>query len=256
MTDVWAGFAESFVDMMTASVKGKVRVNLLHRQLRDHLAEPPAAVVDVGGGAGHQSLPLARLGYQVTIVDQSPAMLAKAGERLAGEPPEVRERVRLVESGAAEAPDALGGKEFAAVLCYGVIMYVEDAEPVVAALCRLAAPGGLVSIATLNAETLAVRPALEGRWADALAAFDEAGEASGALGVPTHAHTVDELAADLDRYGVRQEAWYGTLLFTDGWTGAEPTGELADILAVEWEASHRDPYRQLSRMFHLIGRKG
>jgi hypothetical protein len=32
-------------------------------------------------------------------------------------------------------------------------------------------------------------------------------------------------------------------------------GELADILAVEWEAGRRDPYRRLSRMFHLIGRK-
>lgn len=255
MANVWDGLAESYVDAMSRSVKGKVRVHLLHRQLLDHLPAPPVPVVDVGGGAGHQSLPLARLGYSVTIVDQSPAMLAKAEERLAGESPEVRDRVRLVESGAVEAPDTLGGKEFAAVLCHGVIIYVADAEPVIAALCRLAAPDGVVSIAAMNAETLAVRPALEGRWTDALAAFDADGEESGALGVPTHGHTVDGLTTDLARYGVRQEAWYGTWLFTDGWNGADPPGELADILAVEWEASHRDPYRQLSRMFHLIGRK-
>ena len=38
----------------------------------------------------------------------------------------------------------------------------------------------------LNARTLAVRPALERRWADALAAFDATGEV-GVLGTDTRA---------------------------------------------------------------------
>jgi hypothetical protein len=29
----------------------------------------------------------------------------------------------------------------------------------------------------------------------------------------------------------------------------------ADVLAVELEASRRDPYRQPSRLFHLVGRR-
>jgi hypothetical protein len=32
--------------------------------------------------------------------------------------------------------------------------------------------------------------------------------------------------------------------------------QLAAAAAVELEASRRDPYRQLSRIFHLVGRKG
>ena len=32
----------------------------MHRQLLEHLPPPPATVLDVGGGAGHQSLPLVR----------------------------------------------------------------------------------------------------------------------------------------------------------------------------------------------------
>ena len=35
----------------------------------------------------------------------------------------------------------------------------------------------------------------------------------------------------------------------------EDTQQLAAIAAVELEASRRDPYRQLSRPFHLVGRK-
>jgi ubiquinone/menaquinone biosynthesis C-methylase UbiE len=49
-------------------------------------------VLDVGGGAAHQSLPLARLGYDVTVRDPSPAMLARAEKRLTAEPDDVRRR--------------------------------------------------------------------------------------------------------------------------------------------------------------------
>jgi len=76
--DSWAPLTDPFVEGAYASVKGQVRTFVLHSQLLRHLPEPPATVLDVGGGAAHQSLPLARLGYQVTVLDPSPAMLAKA----------------------------------------------------------------------------------------------------------------------------------------------------------------------------------
>lgn len=56
--------------------------------------------------------------------------------------------------------------------------------------------------------------------------------------------------------------WYGVWLFVDWleFSGAEldPTDakQVAATAAVELEASRRDPYRQLSRVFHLVGRKG
>ena len=71
--------------------------------------------------------------------------------------------------------------------------------------------------------------------------------------------------------GVELVTWYGVRLFTEGWTeprdgrsdsgrdldavpaGIETGGTLDDVFAVEFEASRRDPYRQLSRLFHLIG---
>src|SRR3954453_9762139 len=80
--DAWATLADAFVDGAYATVKGRVRTYVLHQQLLRHLPAPPATVLDVGGGAAHQSLPLARLGYDVTIVDPSAAMLAKAQQRV------------------------------------------------------------------------------------------------------------------------------------------------------------------------------
>jgi SAM-dependent methyltransferase len=251
-SDAWAELADPFVDGAYASVKGRVRTFVLHSQLLRHLPRPPAAVLDVGGGAAHQSLPLARLGYDVTVLDPSPAMLGKARERLSAEADDVRRRMRLVQAAGEDAEVAVDGERFAAVLCHGVLMYLDSPDPLVRALCACAAPGGVVSIMALNARTMAVRPALEGRWDDALAAFDAGGE-TGVLGTPTRGDTVEGLSDLLSANDVTPEAWYGVWLFTD-WVDlpAEAT-DLAAVGAVELEASRRDPYRQLSRVFHLVG---
>jgi S-adenosylmethionine-dependent methyltransferase len=61
--------------------------------------------------------------------------------------------------------------------------------------------------------------------------------------------------------GVEPLSWYGVWLFVD-WldlSGAvlDPSDskQVAAAAAVELEASRRDPYRQLSWIFHLVGRK-
>jgi SAM-dependent methyltransferase len=252
--DAWAELADDFVDGAYATVKGRVRTHVLHQQLLEHLPPPPATVLDVGGGAAHQSLPLARLGHEVTVLDPSASMLAKATERLAAEPDEVRSRVRLVEAAGEHAPDALGGETFDAVLCHGVLMYLPDPEPMVQSLSRCMAPRGLVSVMSLNRATLAVRPALDGRWSDALAAFDAEGEV-GVLGAPTRADTVDHLSELLRAQDVDPIAWYGVWLFTD-WLDLPLDGtDLDAVAAVELEASRRDPYRRMSRVFHLLGHR-
>ena len=222
--DAWAAVAERFVEGHYGTLRGRVRNYVIACHLRDHLPEPSAALVDVGGGAGNQSIPLARDGYQVTIVDPSAAMLARARARLAVEPAGVADRVRLVQASAAEANQALGGRRFAAVLCHGVIMYVDDPRPFAAALAGLAQPGTIVSVVAKNAASMASRPALAGDWAGALAAFDTDRQVNG-LGLDTRADTVEGLTAVLAESGVERIAWYGVRLFTDGWTPADAAGD-------------------------------
>lgn len=258
--DPWAGLADTFADQAYASVKGLVRTYVLHQQLLEHLPKPPATVLDVGGGAGHQSFPLAQAGYDVTLLDPSPAMLDKAHQRLQALPGEAQRRVRLVEADGENADEAVDGRRFAAVLCHGVLGYLEQPEPLVNQLCRCAAAGGLVSIMTANAKAMAVRPALERRWDDALASFDARAEI-GVLGVPGRADTVEELSELIRSGGVQPLRWYGVWLFVDWleFSGAEldprDSQQVTATAAVELEASRRDPYRQLSRVFHLVGRK-
>lgn len=259
--DIWASLADRFADEAYASVKGRLRTYVLHQQLLEHLPSPPAPVLDVGGGAGHQSFPLAQAGYDVTLLDPSQAMLDKAQQRLHRLPGEAQERVTLLQADGEHADEAVNGQRFAAVLCHGVLGYVDRPEPLVDRLCRCAAAGGIVSIMTGNANAMAVRPALERRWDDALASFDVRSEI-GVLGVPGRADTVEELSRLMPSRGVEPLRWYGVWLFVDWleFSGAEldpsDAKQVAAMAAVELEASRRDPYRQLSRVFHLVGRKG
>jgi SAM-dependent methyltransferase len=259
--DTWAGLADQFVEEAYASVKGYVRTYVMHHQLLEHLPDPPATVLDVGGGAGNQSFPLAQAGYEVTLLDPSPAMLDKARQRTERLPGDSRQRINLLQASGENAVDAVDGRRFAAVLCHGVLGYLEQPDPLVDQLCRCADADGLVSIMTGNAKTMAVRPALERRWDDALAAFDARTEI-GVLGVPGRADTVDELSDLVASHGVEPLRWYGVWLFVDWleFSGVEldpgDSKQVAATAAVELEASRRDPYRQLSRVFHLVGRKG
>lgn len=93
--DEWAAHVESFVDQHYANQRGQVRTHVIDQHLAVHM-QAGGRVVDVGGGAGNQSIPLARRGHEVVIADPSPAMLDRARKALAEESPEVRARVRLV----------------------------------------------------------------------------------------------------------------------------------------------------------------
>jgi SAM-dependent methyltransferase len=258
--DTWAGLADLFADEAYATVKGYVRTYVMHQQLLEQLAPTPATVLDVGGGAGHQSFPLAQAGYDVTLLDPSPAMLAKAEQRLQRLPEDARRRVTLLQADGEVAADAVHGRRFDAVLCHGVLGYLEQSEQLVDQLCQCVTPGGIVSIMTGNAKASAVRPAMERRWDDALVSFDARTEI-GVLGVQGRADTVEEISEFLVNGGVEPLRWYGVWLFVDWleFSGAQldphDSDQVAATAAVELEASRRDPYRQLSRVFHLVGRK-
>jgi len=258
--DIWAGLVDRFANDEYATVKGYVRTYVLHHQLLEHLPPTPASVLDVGGGAGHQSFPLAQAGFDVTLLDPSTAMLERAKERLLQLPEETQRRVTFVQADGEHADEALDGRRFAAVLCHGVLGYLEDPEPLISQLCRCADTGGIVSIMTGNAQASAVQPALERRWEDALAAFDIR-SGVGVLGLHSRADTVEEVSELLKGGGVEPVDWYGVWLFVDWleFSGVtlDPDDEeqVAATATVELEASRRDPYRQLSRVFHLVGRK-
>jgi S-adenosylmethionine-dependent methyltransferase len=229
-----------------------VRYALVARQLEEHLLPPPARIADVGGGAGQQTIPLARRGYEVTILDPSPTMLGEARRTLASEVEDVRRRVKLVRGEGERGIEILGEGSFDAVLCHGVLMHLEDPRPMIHELAALARPEATVSVLAKNASALAMRPALEARYKDALSALD-ADRDLGGLGVETRGDTLEGLSALFEGAGLKVVRWYGVRVFTDHLGDQGPGADLPEVLELEWQASRRDPYRCVARLIHLIG---
>ncbi|MEU5343481.1 MULTISPECIES: methyltransferase domain-containing protein [unclassified Streptomyces] len=213
-------------------------------------------VLDVGMGQGTQALRLARAGHQVTGVEQDSKMIAVARESLAAEPEGIRGRVRLVESDGRDTGVHFLPGSFDVVLCHGVLMYVEEPDPLLAGLARMLAPGGLLSLLVRNADALAMRPGLAGDWAGTLTSFDTS-TYTNRLGLDVRADRLDALTGTLAGIGAPLHAWYGVRVFTD--TAADDAAvpdDVRTLLAAEERAGRTDPYRRVAALLHLCGVRG
>ncbi|MDI7786967.1 methyltransferase domain-containing protein [Streptomyces cavourensis] len=243
-------------------MRDTVRQELVARQLDEQIAGrfpvgQRLRILDVGMGRGVQALRLARAGHSVTGLESDALLLAAAREALSTEPEGIRERVRLIEGDGRETGVHFLPGSFDVVLCHGVLMYVEEPDPMLAGLARMLAPGGLLSLLVRNADALAMRPALAGDFGAALAAFDSATYTDD-LGTTVRADRLDALRATLAGIAAPLHAWYGVRVFTDNVAdGTElPPGELERVLTLEDRAARTDPYRSVAALLHLCGVRG
>ncbi|WP_318218712.1 class I SAM-dependent methyltransferase [Streptomyces sp. SCL15-6] len=225
-------------------------------------------VLDVGMGQGTQALRLARAGHQVTGLERDATMIAAAREALAGQPEGIRERMRIIEGDGRDTGVHFLPGSFDVVLCHGVLMYVEEPDPLLAGLARMLAQGGLLSLLVRNGDALAMRPGLGGDWAGALAAFDTTaclphsrtdsnGGTPTRLGLDVRPDRLATLTAKLAGIGAPLHAWYGVRVFTDtAADGAAAPDDPETLLAVEERAGRTDPYRGVAALLHLCGVRG
>ena len=264
----FAGGADGWLAGL-GGLRNTVRQELVARQLDEQLAlhfpQPAGAharrrlrVLDIGPGQGTQALRLARIGHLVTGLEPDPAMLTALREAVAAEPADVRERFAVLRGDGRETGRHFGPACFDVVLCHGVLMYVPDPEPLLAALARVLTPGGMLSLLVRNGDALAMRPGLLGDWATSVGAFGSDAYTN-RLGLRTRADRRAPLTATLDGIGVPLHAWYGVRVFTDAAPDRAPAPqdprEMELLLDAEERAGRTDPYRGVAALLHLCGVK-
>lgn len=262
-TTGFAGGAQGWLDGL-GGLRDVVRQELVARQIRAHLPVRPAKhgrlrILDVGCGQGTQALWLAREGHRVTGMDTDPRMLDALRSALAQEESGVRSRVELLAGDGRDAGRHFRPGSFDVVLCHGVLMYLDQPDPLLVSLVRVLAPGGLLSLLVRNGDALAMRPGLAGDWSAALAAFDT-DRYINRLGLTSRGDHRVELTKTLGEMGVQVGQWYGVRVFTDltptAADQAMDQAQLEHLLAVEEEAGRRDPYRGVAALLHLCGVRG
>src|SRR5262245_33374478 len=206
---------------------------------------PPATVVDVGGGSGAIAIPLAQAGYEVTVVDPSPGMLAVAERRAA----EAGVSIETMEAGVAAVRDVASGP-FDVVCCHAVLLYLEDPAAALTTLRAVARPGSVLSLLEKNRDALAMRPGVLGDFAEALRVLDDP-VATGNLGIPNRSYPIAAWRDWLAEAGWRVDAWAGVRLFSDTATDDLEPDRFQTLLELERRAGRCEPYRSLSRLVHI-----
>lgn len=145
---------------------GFIRDHAAAHWRRDALSGAPLkglSLIDVGCGGGLICEPMARLGAKVTGIDATPRNIATARAHAEGQELAIDYRETTAEA-LAET-----GAQFDIVLALEIVEHVADVDLFLQSIGRLARPGGLVFLSTLNRTAKAWALAIAGaeyvmRW--------------------------------------------------------------------------------------------
>ncbi|AXG77389.1 class I SAM-dependent methyltransferase [Streptomyces paludis] len=243
--------------------RGSLRTAVVWEVLKDALDHRAKAagtevldVLDTGGGTGNFAVPVARLGHRVTVVDPSPNALF-ALERRAAEAG-VAERVRGVQGDIHGLFDVVGRGGFDAVLCHGVLEYVDDpADGIRNAVAALRSAGTLSLLAAGLGGAVLAR-ALAGHFNEARQALtDPAGRWGAADPVPRR-FTAEQLTELVGGAGLAVGAVHGVRVFADlvpgGLVDTQP-GALDALLKLEAAAAELPAFQSVAGQLHVLGEK-
>ncbi|MDK1475583.1 methyltransferase [Streptomyces sp. 549] len=211
-------------------------------------------VLDTGGGSGHFAVPVAELGHRVTVVDPSPNALFALERRAAEEG--VADRVTGVQGDAHGLFDVVERGRYDAVLCHGVLEYVDDpAEGLRNAVAALRSDGGTLSLLAAGLGGAVLARALAGHFTEAHRALDDPDGRWGASDPMPRRFTADQLTSLVADTGLRVGSVHGVRVFTDLVPGAlvdtEPGAQRA-LAQLEAAAAELPAFHAVATQLHVL----
>jgi len=237
-------------------MKFKTEIGLSN--LRKHLPGKSLRILDAGGGSGGDSIPLAREGHHVDLLDYSTEMLKVAGEDAtrAG----LLEKIRFHQSDVSDLERVFPRPEFDVVVCHNVLQFTGNAQSLLGNLANTLVAGGILSLISGNRYTIPYRAAFYSKDLD---------EAFRRIDARTYPHvlfktTVTEYSAEeikemLPGAGLAFDAQYGIRCLADYWGDTETKTKpevRAKLEKLEYALTGRYPYNLLARFWQIIARKG
>lgn len=238
---------------------GRIRFAVVRRTLAwqvDALGSGPQRVLDVGGGDGRDSLPLAQQGHAVTVLDTSPGMLREgqaSAERLG-----VTDRFRVVEGSLEGLVASDGDDGFDLVLCHFVLQYrpagLADHQRLAGAL----RPGGRLSVIAPNPAGAVLARLVRQGPAAARDELDRDSSETVTFQQVVRKIGYEEMHADLAAVGLEVVAQYGgrcanDLLVPDD--AKHDPGFYSDLEQLELALCDREPFKRTGLFWQLVGER-
>lgn len=213
-------------------------------------------VLDTGGGTGNFAVPVARLGHRVTVVDPSPNALF-ALERRAAEAG-VADRVRGVQGDIHGLFDVVDRGGYDAVLCHGVLEYVDDTAGDLRNAVEALRPGGALSLLAAGLGGAVIARALAGHFGEARQALGDPDGRWGTGDPVPRRFTAEQLTGLVAGAGAEVSAVHGVRVFADLVPGVlvdtEP-GALDALLKLEAAAAELAAFHSVATQLHVLGEK-
>jgi S-adenosylmethionine-dependent methyltransferase len=235
-----------------------VRTAVVWEILRSALAELAATVdlvrvLDIGGGTGGFAVPLAELGYSVTVVDPSPDALA-ALERRAAET-QTAHLVSGVQGDANDVVELLGPDSVEVVVCHSVLEVVDDPADALAAMAAVLRSGGVASVLAANRVAAVVARVAAGRLAEARVLLSDLAGRAGAGDPLARRFALDELELLIASSGLRPRISHGVRVFADiapaTLLDIDPQA-VDDLVALEQAAAGDPAYAAIATALHVL----
>src|SRR5713101_735114 len=211
--------------------------------------------LDVGGGTGFASGQLARMGFEVVLLDGSEEMLRIARQQ--AEAGRVTGRISFCHADAGQLPELFDAESFDIVVCHNLLEYAEDPSTVVRDIAHVLRKDAVLSILVRNRAGEVLRAAIKsGDWKLATANLAAETVVDSLYGEPVRVFAPAEVRDWLARASLEVVAEHGVRVFFDYLGLENPTDEAyLPVSELELTLGARPEFAAIARYLQVIARR-
>jgi S-adenosylmethionine-dependent methyltransferase len=236
---------------------GRLRSELAWENVRSVLPSNTSKrrALDVGGGTGFASVQLARMGYDVVLLDSSEEMLRIAREQ--AEVGNVAPRISFCHGDAGRLPELFDPESFGVVVCHNLLEYSGNPSAIVRDIANVLRKDAVLSILVRNRAGEVLKDAINSRnWKLAVANLTAETAVDSLYDEPVHVFALAELRDLLTRAGLEVVTEHGVRVFSD-YVDLENLTDAAysQIFELESALGVRPEFAAIARYIQVIARR-
>lgn len=239
--------ADRFNKNVYETLKGKIRLAVLERDLEPYLKQP-LSIIDAGGGQGTFSLLLAKK-HKITLCDISSEMLNLARQN-ASQNEELN--ISFINCSIQELQNNIDS-ESDMILCHAVLEWMANPQQALSYLRECLKPNGLLSLSFFNVNSIIYKNLLKGNYRKATS--DDFAGFQGSLTPINPLHSQDVFAW-LEDLGLKTLTHSGIRVFNDYIADKKTRNKHPEaVIETELKFSQIEPFRSMGRYIHIVAQK-